>query len=99
MCLVLPVDDVRHSRDPWCRQPLPKLKENAIKQMAVIVFLSLLSRPFAAFTDLLYTGRLYSTAETTLCENFTAEIMHKFDHVLCGNSRNSSVCTGVLVSP
>ena len=56
LCLVLPAGDVRHSRDPWCRQPLPKLKENAIKQMAVIVFLSLLSRPFAALTDLLYTG-------------------------------------------
>ena len=79
-----------------CRQPLPKLKENAIKQMAVIVFLSLLSRPFAAFTDLLYTGVFLLYCRNYILRNMTAEIMHKFDHVLCGNSTNNSVCISTL---
>ena len=62
LCLVSPAGDVRLSRDPWCRQPLPKLKENAIKQMAVIVSLSAKSS-FCCFQGSFVYRRLCCTAE------------------------------------
>jgi hypothetical protein len=86
---VLPSGDVRRSRDPWCRQPLPKLKENAIKQMAVIVSLSAKSFFCCLHGSFVYRS-LYFTAETTLCEKFFfPEIFIMYDHDLSGNSRDS----------
>jgi hypothetical protein len=61
--------DVEHSRDSRRRQPLPKLKENAIKQMAVIVSLS--AKSFCCFRGSFVYRNLYCSAEIPLRGNLT----------------------------
>jgi hypothetical protein len=68
---------VCRSRDPWRRLPLPKLKENAIKQMAVIVSLSTKS----SFCCFLYRT-LYCTAEISVCGkslNFLSQYLYTLE--------------------
>jgi hypothetical protein len=70
--------DVGRSRDPWRRQPLPKLKENAIKQMAVIVSLS--AKSFCCFHGSFVYRNLYCSAVIPLCGNNAIVVVTRCSH-------------------